>query len=337
MIKFIPVKHRPDVTESIEAYLARWKQPDYDGTTAVHFRHCASHAYWDMVQDIIDKNKCTIVEARNILHKEYNDKIECASYSPATLICAFMMQFEAWQMEEYNINELYSRERLQVPRVFNGQCIGWFQWMEIEQQKSDHLFTLEEILNRFNYSDRSDLISNLRYLERWDLVNALTDDVIFGKEALSELSSKKVREEYEAAEERRKSALHFNIIKIYNIISEAGPTHYSVYFPYKHKNHNIPNCLCVMGDGLPIFRLEVLDPENVTRFKLAEVMDPWWGMHTKIGQTPGPGEGEYDFKFYDFNIQEGSEFGIDLLLEILESSVVRLNERVELKWKRKNK
>ena len=68
-------------------------------------------------------------------------------------------------------------------------------------------------------------------------------------------------------------------------------------------------------------------PDIANRFKLAVMITPWWSMSADIGAMPDPGCGEYDFPFYDFNINEGDEFDYAKLVEIIQRGIEQINSR----------
>lgn len=132
-----------------------------------------------------------------------------------------------------------------------------------------------------------------------------------------------------------------NLQELERLLGKTWPTTYRLHYPYlcdkagvpNHPHlHTVPDCLCVTGDGSPIFRLQVMDKQTFNRFKLVVMMTPWWSMSTGIGEMPDPGCGEYDFPFYDFNINEGDEFDYAKLIEVIHRGIEQINSRGERKW-----
>lgn len=100
--------------------------------------------------------------------------------------------------------------------------------------------------------------------------------------------------------------------KLHRIVGSAYPTNYSVVYPWTHPLNQVPNCLAMLGDGFPVFKLEVI---NENKFKLAVLTEPWRG------------KDDYDFLFLDRGIKEGDTFDYVTLLGIIIESVAHINKR----------
>ena len=314
---FYPIRNRPILPVNADVSPERWR-------TALHYREIAWIMYWHWVEREARKHACGLMEARQIVFRQ-GTVCRKNDWVAHDCLCEFMMQFEGWQMQPYNVGRMLGRDnRRGIGYRFNKHAV-----IQIVAKKGIRP-DLEQLLSMLNYCDRGELVSFLMSAEMWDEIDNLTNDPIYGKEAGFELNSKKWKDEYEASEKVRKGAFHPNILAIDKMISRMGPSNYNVLFPYPiNEFHDVPNCLCIMADGSPIFRLQVLDPEHCTQFELAELMPPWWG-GTKLFQRPGPGEGQYDFPFFDFDITPGDQFDYHTLIKVIEKGVEQVNTRRRL-------
>jgi len=284
----------------------------------LHYRQVAWYAYWKMCKKTAKSKNCSLLEAHRHLQAKHpfeapNTETEC--WRSDNFMLLFMWQFEGWQLKTYDLEKIHED--------------GKENFLDFIKPDT----SAEICFTSCGDCARGDFICNLWCRDCWNVVKEMADDPIFGCEAKIELSINERRTEYKINEVFRLSALPENVHKLYEQIKGLGPSNYTVKFPYpKNQNHNVENCLCVMADGGPIFRLEVLDPEACTRFKLAELMSPWWSMNRRFGDTKEPGEGEYDFPFYDFNIVEGNEFDLEKLMEVIKRGCEQISTRSSRKW-----
>jgi len=312
MAKFVPLQHRPQLPYDPFAEHDPVYDPGY-----YDFVHVAWHVYWQWIETAARRQDCSLVEARQLVHRRGNlpqtsgDK----PWSADDCLARFMLQFEGWQQKGYDLAAMHRKDRCRSR--YDG-----FRQMGVSK-----IAGLDLYLSALSYGEREDLVCFLMTDERWELIEFLVDDPIYGGDARSEIESRKWHEDFELAEQKRCAALPPNVQQIDGILARLGPTNYSVHYPYFHPAHSVPNCLCVLGDGGPIFRLEVLDPDTVTQFRLAELMPPWWSLYSTIGEAPGPGEGEYDFPFPDFGFGEGDVFDLACLLEVIQAGASKISTR----------
>jgi hypothetical protein len=137
--------------------------------------------------------------------------------------------------------------------------------------------SLEMFVLFLPYHCKSQLPFWLVRKDRFDLLNGLLDDPIYGGEARFEKDSHETSARHEELEKKRKKELHPNLQKLQKI-GDGFRWICSMMYPWVHPNHNIPNCLTVMADGCPEIRWEVMDPEKFTRFRVAEILKsgPTW-------------------------------------------------------------
>lgn len=119
-------------------------------------------------------------------------------------------------------------------------------------------------------------------------------------------------EEYRRSEKERISKMPKKFQQIDEMVAHAGPTNYTVQFPWNHSLNKVPNCFAMLGDGGIIFKLEVIDEDT---FKLAVLPKPWRGPN------------DYDFLFLNHGIKEGDTFNYETLLKIVEESVLHIRRR----------
>jgi len=281
------------------------------------YEEAAGFYYWKKVEAIAEEQDCSLMDARKILHQSHEvpsvDAEDSTQTDPGHLIALFMEDFEDWLDMPRNRDALF----------FLNTLSGSEDWHE--QGKTD--ISLSEFIGNLHYFCRESLISFLKVCGRLDDIKVLLGDPIYGYEAKFELGWTEMMENFDESERIRKSKFHPNVWKIQKIVEKGRPSLYSVFYPWEHPNHNVPNCMTVMADGGPIFRLEVLDTENITQFRLVELMPPWWSMGGQIGEKPESGLGEYDFPFYDFDIDDGDDFDLEKLLEVLRAGVEQINTR----------
>lgn len=275
----------------------------------------AWHVYWQMCKKLQKKQNYSLLEAHQSLQSKYPftlpEGIEKLTTEDRILL--FMWQFKKWQLKSYDLEKIKS----------GGS--------NLTSSINIHT-TAEEAFEYCGDANRSEIICELWCRDCWEVVHKFINDPIFGEEARSEIENYEWRRQHEIDEVFRISALPPNITKIYESIKILGPSIYNVFFPYpKNQFHSVENCLCLMADGSVLFRLEVLDPETCTKFKLAELMPPWW-KETGLLEACQPGEGEYDFPFYDFNIKEGDEFNLEKLMEVIEYGASQIGTRSLRKW-----
>lgn len=279
----------------------------------------AWHVYWKMCQNAKGEN---LLEKHRLLQKMHpftppdTDNVNNGHYwSTDDFLVLFMLQFEDWQNKKYDIEYITS--------VRPHQLIDLI----------DHTTTLDEVFNVLtNDWNRHDVLDIIYCRDAFDAVRELSEDPIFGHQARFEIRQNEWKKNYEIDEVFRRSALPENIQVIDKMLSKLGPTNYNVMFPYpKNEYHSYDNCLCVLGDGSMIFRLVVLDPEHCTRFTFVEMSKPWWKSYGLLGPC-GPGEGEYDFPFYDLDISEGDELSLEKLIEVIERGSQQIMTRSERKW-----
>lgn len=273
--------------------------------------------YWTWVEQSARRNKCSLSEARKKVHRKGKVPPRVEDGPPFwhtdDYLVSFMLQFEAWQTVGYDLEAMHHSDILRS------------RW---DTMTDTDTATVDRFLETLSHGQWGDLVTFFTATERWDLVRSLLSDPIYGADAAFELQSKEFSDNFEAEEKKRRAALPENVKKIDRRIRRLGPSNYSVFYPYPpNQYHQVPNCLCVMADGGPIFRLEVLDPEKVTQFRLAELMPPWWSLYGGIGESPAPGEGEYDFPFPDFEIEEGDSFDLKQLLEVIRAGAEQISTR----------
>jgi hypothetical protein len=228
-----------------------------------------------------------------------------------------MLQFEPWQNKMYDLDRVHEMDRTGMP------------W---EVGKNNAEMTLALFVTAVDNYTRSSLPSFLRYANRFDDMKSLFADPIFGDDMKFEYESHQRMQQHQIDEMLRIAQSHENVQEIDAIIRRGGPSLYNVRYPYPpNQYHNVPNCLCVTADGGMIFRLEVLDTQGLTRYRLAELQEPWWGKYRGLGEPMSPGDGEYDFDFPEFGIHEGTEFDHGKLIEIIRHGIERLNTRSERK------
>ena len=189
--------------------------------------------------------------------------------------------------------------------------------------------TVEEYLSYLPYETRNEFPRFLIYCNRFNNAEQFLNDPFWGDLAQEELDSHRRSQDFKVNEMMRIAQSHPHVQEIDEIIRKAGPSNYHVHYPYPPYGegtadrdppagmkpfHNVPNCLNIGADGGPVFRLEVLDTEGLTRYRLADLKKPWW-------------RGEYDFDFPAYGISEGEEFDHTRLLEILRKSVEKINNR----------
>lgn len=317
--RFVPLVHRPVLP-------LHGSKAGRRGMDQFHYLHVAWHVYWNMVRDLQEQEELdTLWEAHQKVQAahpfEVPEELSEAYTTPDDHLLLFLWQFEEWQSRAWDLDELYDDDNHEF-RVIQHRAV------ELINAQT----TVEKAFELHPDDLRSDFVDQLWCRGHKHILEQIVDDPIFGEQAQQELFNMKRSEEFAISEVFRRSSLPEPVRQIDELISKAGPTNYSVHFPYPpNPYHNVPNCLCVLGDGGPIFRLEVLDPDTVSRFRLAEVMNPWWKDSGLLEQC-GPGEGEYDFPFYDFNIHEDDEFDHDKLMQVLERGVEQINTRSQRKW-----
>lgn len=300
---FLPCQNRPS---SLKMQSIR-KNADWN--QHLNYSEAAWFTYWQMLEEI--KGNGSWWQAHKKIQQAHPFKIpeelKDEHLTPDDLIIFFMGQFEEWQLKSYDLTSLYS-----MP----------YKRFDYDIDKNG---TLEEAFELIPMHLKSDFTEVLWMREHVRLLELLKDDPIFGKQAELDLFGINWRKNHKINEVCRRSQLPDNIQKIDQIISKGYPTGYNVHFPYHHPNHNVPNCLCVLGDGFPIFRLEVLDPEYCAKFRLAEMLPAWWRPKLFTNEDPKPKQ--YDFDFYEEGIYENDEFDIDKLLEIMEKSIEKIQSR----------
>jgi hypothetical protein len=281
------------------------------------YKEAACFYYWQKIETIAEEQGCSLADARKILHQSHEvppvDEKDYKQTDPGNLIVLFMEGFEDWQDTPHN------RDALFLMSSVSGS-VSWY-----EEGKTD--ISLSEFIGNLHYFCRESLVDHLKVCDRLEDMKALLDDPIYGYSAKWELEWTETMANWDEVDRIRKSKFHPNVWKIQKIIEKGKPSIYSVFYPWVHPNHNVPNCMTVMADGGPIFRLEVMDTENLTQFRLVELMPPWWSMGGGIGESPEPGLGEYDFPFYDFNINDGDVIDLEKLLEVLQAGVEQINTR----------
>ena len=313
------------------------------------YQHAAWFAYWQWVQRLIDEEQCkTTMEARKIIHAQGNppkpEPEEGHSFATTDeYLVAFMGQFEEWQDGDYSREQHRAKDS---EWEFGDFEIDWARIGKIKTTSLDEFFIF------LSWSRRENLISHLHGCNRWDHIKSLVDDPIYGEEAKFELQSDEWSKSFQADEVFRYSQLPEVAQEMLQIVKHGSPSNYSVHYPwvyppegfdieslpdgqqkdYMRSVEQVPNCLCVMADGGPLFKIEVLDPNDFTRHRLAVLRDPWWSINGGIGETPEPWAGEYDFDFPQFGIEVGNEFGTEQLLEVLQAGVERINTRGDRKF-----
>jgi hypothetical protein len=308
---FLPVRHRPKLP------MGSYGSNEDPELTRISFQHVAWHVYWTEVFKIADHRRVDVLQARVIFHatgklparRAEREKSGDESYwSCDDLLVAFMLQFEPWQNKMYDLDRVHEMDRTGMP------------W---EVGKNNAEMTLALFVTAVDNYTRSSLPSFLRYANRFDDMKSLFDDPIFGDDMKFEYESHQRMQQHQIDEMLRIAQSHPRVQEIDGIIRRGSPSIYSVHYPYPPHGewapgsvvfHNVPNCMCFMADGGALLRLEVLDTERLSRYKLAELKKPWWN-------------GQYDFDFPHFNIREGTEFDHDALLTVLRHGVERICAR----------
>jgi hypothetical protein len=301
---FVPLKHRPAGPLLDAPKDARWRD----------FAKCAWHAYWQMVHTarLSHRLPSLLAAHRRVQSQHHRWTAPRKLWHADDMICRFMTQFEEWQSRAFDLDEVDGYDKA-------PDGLG----------KMDLRTAFELVPDR----RRENLVIDLHAHNRFDLLKTLTRDRIFGREAKSEIRINKWMTDFKVDEVCRRSQLPDSIQPFDKLLGGLEPSNYTVHYPYPpNQYHSVPNCLCVLADGSPIFRLEVLDPKEVTRFRLAELLPPWWGESAAILTRPEPGEGEYDFPFHDLDIHEGDEFGVDKLMEVGDAAKAQLATRGERKF-----
>ena len=326
--KFTPISNRPVLPLSDNDRGATEQDPL--GMRQYHYKGIAWAAYWKMVHQTAKKHKLRLWAAHQKLQKNHPIQVPDMGdrdyvWSGDDFLLLFMWQFEKWQIKTYDMDKIYDEgnDLKHMVRIMSHRRVE-----QINAQTS-----LEDAFELHDDDVRYDFVNNLWCRGHKHILEQIVDDPIFGHNAKFELASMGFSQQHAIDELFRRAALPDNIIKVDQISSKCWPSLYSVHFPYPpNQYHNVSNCLCMLADGGPIFRLEVLDPPLCSRFKLAELMSPWWSLNGRIGEHPGPGEGEYDFPFYDLDIVEGQEFDIDKLIEVMELGANQIAARGDRKW-----
>lgn len=283
------------------------------------FVQAAWHVYWTWAEREARKHHCSVWEARQYVHakgklprqRDRNKRI----WSTNDYLAEFMMQFEEWQMRRYDLQRLHEVDLARDNRN------------TVDRLMRDRNASAFLLLEDMSYGRRESLIDHLKVTDRWNEINALKKDPIYGNEARVEISRDEWRRSFVADEVFRIAALPENFQQIDRLISEAGPSSYKILYPYESQLHpDIPNGCCLLADGCGLVYLEVLDPEACTRFRLAHLSPAWWYIGSK---------GEYDFDFNAFGVYEGMEFDFAKLCEILQAGVVQINTRHDRVMKRR--
>lgn len=282
---------------------------------SMRYTDCAWHGYNVMVMEYSQKKKLSLWEAHKSIQAKYPFKAEgddIANWTSGNCIVQFMQKFKKWKNKTYDLEHLNN-----IQRSITRDCIKF----NMPLHKAFE----------FNFWDLNSFAEHLWSQDMLNQLKELVDDPIFGTEAANNIRTLSFSRNFQIEEAFRRSNLHDNVKKIDQIISVSNQSSYNVMYPWPpNHNHNIPNCLCVVADGGCIFRLEVLDPETVTHFKLVNLINPWWKVEGILAQCK-LGEGEYDFPFEDFNVFEGDVFDLDVLLKVMQTGMDRINTRSERK------
>ena len=115
---------------------------------------------------------------------------------------------------------------------------------------------------------------------------------------------------YRQKERERIAKLPKGFQQIDELVAKAGPTNYTVHYPWNHPCNEVPNCMAMLGDGSIMFKLEVIGDD----FKLA-INRAWRG------------KDDYDFLFAKYGIKEGDLLDYETLLKIIEESVTHIRRR----------
>jgi hypothetical protein len=287
-----------------------------------NFLKAAWFVYWKMVRKAKRELKCSLLAAHRHVQSQHPFKIPRGvrldhHWKSDDFLALFMLQFEDWQVKDYDLDNLYPRE---VDHAATMNRI-----------KPD--MPLEKVFAIFSDERRDELVGDLWCRGHKKLLEQLFDDPIFGAEAKWEADNIQNREAWRVSEDARRAALHPNVQKIDSVLKDiVNASNYNVNYPWPPNHlHNIPNCLLVTADGGMIFRLEVLDPDTCTRFRLATLAPPWWKEYGLL-EPCEPGEGEYDFPFYDFDIKEDDVIDFAKLMEVLNRGKEQIVTRRQRKW-----
>jgi hypothetical protein len=350
-MEFVPVKYRSLLTLPHDSNAH--KNDETKQQQAKAFREVAVRVYWSRVEKIMKTKRADLLEARKILHATgtlpprnadreaagYKYKIGDNFWHTEDYIVAFMLQFEDWQQETYDMHKIDQQGRL---RFLNHL------WEAGKNKK----MTVAGYCSLMIDDIRNDLPQYLIYCGRLKDAKTLIDDPLWGDDAQFEVENDKRSQDHSIDEMLRIAQSHEHIQQIDAIIRKGSPTLYSVHYPWGPYGgfahtlenppkdadgkvippfHTFPNCLAVMGDGGPIFKLEVLDTDGLNKYALRILKAPWWGKHRQLGEEMAAGEGEYDFDFPYFNISEGDEFDHATLLKVLDHGIKRILTRSERK------
>ena len=202
---------------------------------------------------------------------------------------------------------------------------------------------LDTLVRALAAGEMEDLVCYLCAAERWDIVQSLVDDPIYGPEARCEIRIHATMTDHEVDEVFRRSNLPEKLDVIHRMLDKGWPTLYGLMYPWGKVQstfegikqvHDIDDCLTVLADGGCVFRLQVLDAKDFTRFKLVELRPPWWCPHPTVGDegfVTDPVTAEYDFPFPDFGIEEGDEFDYDKFVEVVREGMARIAARSDRK------
>lgn len=325
--KFTPIQHRPKLP--LGENDTSKNEVDVLGMFQYHYKNLAWTTYWAMVRKTAKRCKLRLWAAHQRLQKKHPFEVPDMGdndhhWSEDDFLLLFMWQFEAWQIKTYDMDKIYDEGD-----DFKYQCrVIRHQRVELINAQT----TVEDAFELHDDDMRDDFVSQLWCRGHKHILEQIVDDPIFGHNAKMELRSMAFSRQMAVDDLFREAAFPENVGILQDRIRRAGPSLYNAFFPYlPNQYHNVQNCLCVMADGSPLFRLEVLDSPSCTRFKLAELMPPWWGENAPLFERPEPWAGEYDFPFHDFDLSEGDEFDFSKLMEVVERGCEQINTRHERK------
>lgn len=285
-------------------------------TGITEFKQAAWIAYWQWVSKVIKQSDCDFATARKKVHAkgimpQFDiEPAETGSFwQVQDCVAEFMKQFPVWQQKEYNQDEIWEARQTDAPDV----------QLDIPTLL-ERGAGVQLLLHAMSYEERDRISYALVYAKAIDELKQLCDDPLYGVDAQLELRIYERSEKFRQDEKIRRAALPENVKQVDQILAWANPSNYVALYPYiAPQFHSVPDCLCVMADGSPIFRLQVLDPDKVTQFRLAGLMKPWWN-------------DQYDFDFKKYNINVGDTFNLKTLLNVLTDSIICINKRYKEKY-----
>lgn len=341
MSLYIPKNHLPKLPASLHRNdKDRTEQSEAESMNCMLYGECAWYAYWKWVSSVARRYGWGLQKAREWVHSrgkvpEITDD-EFPGWDSDDAVSAFMMQFPTWQWKGYDRDAMMQEAHIYDHAMRFGCNKDW----AVVGKDRLKPWTLSQFMGILSWTQLAELPCHLEVCHRRQDMKFLSNDPIFGAEMRFELRMAETHDSWDADEVLRRSALPEPLATLDMIVTKGEPTLYSLMYPHdrvqntfegRKQVHDIDNCLTILGDGGCIFRVEVLDTVNFTRFRLAEMCPPWWSLCGGIGGTD-PETAEYDFPFPDFGIYEGDEFTFDRFVAVCEEGVTRMKTRADRKF-----